>query len=121
MSKRAAGEGHVRQRPDGLWEARISIPGGKPKSFYGKTQAEALRKRNEFKAAYLGGGLDFDADRITFGEYLWRWLNDSYKSSVRERTYDRAESLVRIHLEPNPRICATLKAHGRPPPGPLPA
>ena len=98
--KRAAGEGHVRQRPDGLWETRISIPGGKPKSFYGKTQAEALRKRNEFKAEYLGGGLDFDAERIAFGEYLWRWLNDSYKASVRERTYDRAESLVRVHLEP---------------------
>ena len=47
--KRAAGEGHVRQRPDGLWETRISIPGGKPKSFYGKTQAEALRKRNELR------------------------------------------------------------------------
>jgi len=98
--KRAAGEGHVRQRPDGLWETRISIPGGKPKSFYGKTQAEALRKRNEFKAEYLGASLDFDAERIGFGEYLRRWLNDSYKASVRERTYDRAESLVRVHLEP---------------------
>jgi len=47
---------------------------------------ELREERNEFKAAYLGGGLDFDADRITFGDYLWRWLNDSYKASVRERT-----------------------------------
>ena len=106
MSKRAAGEGHVGRRPDGLWEARISIPGGKPKSFYGKTQAEALRKRNEFKAAYLGGGLDFDADRITFGE------GENLRSSGVPRT-----GPPRAH----PRICATLKAHGRPPPGPLPA
>jgi hypothetical protein len=29
LYKRATGEGHVRKRPDGLWEARISIPGGK--------------------------------------------------------------------------------------------
>ena len=49
--KRAKGEGTIRKRTDGLWEARLSVPGRRtPKSFYGKTQAEALRKRDEAKA-----------------------------------------------------------------------
>jgi integrase len=37
--KRADGEGSIRKRPNGTWEARLSIPGQyKTKSFYGKTQ-----------------------------------------------------------------------------------
>jgi hypothetical protein len=44
--KRANGEGTIRKRPNGLWEARLSTPGHyRAKSFYGKTQAEARRKR----------------------------------------------------------------------------
>jgi hypothetical protein len=40
--KRASGEGTIRKRPNGLWEARLSVPGQyKTKSFYGKTQADA--------------------------------------------------------------------------------
>ncbi len=85
--KRAKGEGTIRKRSDGLWEARLSIPGRNPKSFYGKSQAEALRKRDEAKAG-LGGGLDFDADRLTLGEYMERWLEGPLKRSVAISTYE---------------------------------
>ncbi len=97
--KRAKGEGTIRKRSDGLWEARLPIPGRNPKSFYGKTQAEAIAKRDAAKAS-LGLGVAFDAESIAFGEYLYRWLETSVKGSVRERTYDRAESNVRVHLVP---------------------
>lgn len=49
-TRAAQGAGSIRQRPDGTWEARITVgsnPGtGKPdrKSVYGKTQAEVRKK-----------------------------------------------------------------------------
>lgn len=43
--RRAKGEGTVRERSDGLWEAREppeDVPfGEKPRSFYGKSKSEA--------------------------------------------------------------------------------
>jgi hypothetical protein len=39
--RRGHGEGSIKQRVDGLWEARISLEGGKRKSLYGKTRKEA--------------------------------------------------------------------------------
>jgi hypothetical protein len=49
--RRAKGEGTVRERSDGLWEAREPpevVPFGEsPRSFYGKSKAEAVRKLRE--------------------------------------------------------------------------
>jgi hypothetical protein len=50
--RRAHGEGNIRQRPDGRWEARITVgynPNGtrRRKSVYGKTQAEVRRELNK--------------------------------------------------------------------------
>ncbi len=42
--KRGNGEGNIRQRLDGSWEARLTLPGGRRQSFYGKTR-EAVRVR----------------------------------------------------------------------------
>jgi hypothetical protein len=46
MKRRGHGEGTIRQRRDGRWEATISLgfEGGKRKrkSYYGNTQAEVL-------------------------------------------------------------------------------
>lgn len=70
--KRAKGEGTIRKRADGLWEARLSVPGRRtPKSFYGKTQAEAVKKRAEAKRA-LEDGYSLDSRNQTVGEYLER-------------------------------------------------
>lgn len=33
-TRRGHHEGTIRQRPDGTWEARLSLPGGKRKSLY---------------------------------------------------------------------------------------
>src|SRR3712207_4784279 len=98
--KQAKGEGTIRKRPDGLWEARLSVPGRRaPKSFYGKTQAEALRKREEARAQ-LNRGIDLSAERLTLGEYMERWLGGSLKQSVWARTYEDYAWLTRKHIIP---------------------
>ena len=45
MSKRRGNnEGSITKRPDGLWEARITLDSGKRKSIYAKTRQEAARR-----------------------------------------------------------------------------
>jgi integrase len=44
VKRRSRGEGSIRKRPNGTWEARMTLPNGKQKSFYGKTQREARSK-----------------------------------------------------------------------------
>ncbi len=97
--RRGHGEGNVRQRPDGLWEARVSLPGGKRKSLYGKTRREA---QDALRAALrdLDAGLDFAAGRQTVGQFLDQWLSASVKPSVKTKTYEGYESIVRVRVTP---------------------
>lgn len=44
QGRKRNGEGNVRQRANGLWEARIVLEDGKSKSYYSQTKAEALKK-----------------------------------------------------------------------------
>src|SRR5215210_176515 len=44
-------------------------------------------------------GLVFDAGTLTLGRYLDKWL-PSIKDTVRQRTWERYEQLVRVHIKP---------------------
>ena len=99
MAKRGNNEGSISKRSDGLWMARLSLPGGKRKSFYGETRQEVAQKlaaatRDRDK------GLPIVGERLTVGQHLDQWLETSVKPSVRPRTYEAYASHVRIHLRP---------------------
>ena len=98
--KRAGGEGTVRKHKGGLWEARLPIPGAAPRSFYGKTQKEAIAKRDEARTTLLLGGVAFDAENLTVADYLDQWLQRSVATSVQRSTYRRYEQDVRCHIKP---------------------
>ncbi len=97
--RRGHGEGNIKQRADGLWEARVSLPGGKRKSLYGKTRREAQEK---LRAALrdLDAGVDLATGRQTVGQFLDRWLDDVVKPGVRPKTHHSYAQLVRLHLKP---------------------
>lgn len=95
---RANGEGSVYRQKEGLWAASITVD-GKRRVFYGKTQREAKGKREEFLRA-VSLGVSVDAKKQTVEEFLVRWLEDSQKQSVRPRTYERYEEVVRLHIVP---------------------
>jgi integrase len=97
--RRGHGEGSIKQRADGLWEARVSLEGGKRRSFYGKTRREA---QDKLRAALrdIDAGLDLSADRQTVAQYLDKWLSASAKPSVKVRTYEGYESIVRVRVAP---------------------
>jgi integrase len=100
QKRRGHGEGSIKQRADGLWEARVSLEGGKRRSFYGKTRKEA---QDKLRVALrdLDAGLDLSAGRQTVGQFLDHWLEDVVKPTVRPKTHYSYAQLVRLHLKPN--------------------
>src|SRR5215213_8466424 len=97
--RRGHGEGSIKQRADGLWEARVSLTGGKRRSFYGKTRREAQDKlRSALRD--LDAGLELSADRQTVAQFLEKWLAASVKPSVKVKTYEGYESIVRVRVAP---------------------
>lgn len=104
MAKRANGEGSVRQRADGKWEARISKRdpvSGKLKyfSYYGKTRKEAYDKLVKAQAE-IQKGTFVDPDKITFGDWLTVWLNEYKKNKIRPSTWALYEMMSRVHILP---------------------
>lgn len=100
--KNGNGEGSVFQRKDGYWVAQYAVTSHgttKYRQSYGKTQKEAIQKRNEARIRE-NSGLVFEAGRTTVGEYLDRWLKESVKDSVKPNTYDSYSHLIRRHVIP---------------------
>jgi integrase len=98
MAKRRGNqEGTVYQRSSGVWLAQVSLQGRRlSKSF--STQKEAklwIKKMLE----QIDTGLSFSGAKLTLGEYLQSWLQNA-KGSIRPKTYDQYEGIVRNHLAP---------------------
>jgi integrase len=102
MGKRGNGEGSIGRRKSGGWCAQYTVytsEGRKRRTLYGKTRQEVAAKLSK-ALADREGGLTFDAGAMTVGEYLARWLSHSVRDTVSQKTYERYESIVRVHLSP---------------------
>ena len=99
MAHRGHGDGSIYQRSDGRWAASISLEGGKRKTFYGKTRREV---QEQLKTALhqQQQGMLVVAPQQKVGPFLVQWLEDVHKHTVRPRTYERYESIIRLHLVP---------------------
>ncbi|HEY8602181.1 MAG TPA: site-specific integrase [Thermomicrobiales bacterium] len=103
MSKRGQGEGTIRKRADGRWEAMLTIPqddgNSKRRSIYGKSQGEVRKKLTEAQRT-LDQGDTLITDRQTVGDFLERWLRDVIEPNKAPSTYRTYAGLVRLHLIP---------------------
>ena len=101
--KAASGEGGISKRKDGRVDAYLTIydlDGPRVIRTTKKTKEEARRWLNEKRYQRDQGMLySTDAQRITFGEYLDRWLK-TIKSTVSRHAYIDYEGKVRLHLKP---------------------
>ncbi len=99
--KRGNGEGSVRRRPDGRWEARIAFEReGRVvrRSVYANTRDDAARLlRAAIKAEEEG--LPVPDGRQTVATYLAEWLHGS-KSNLRPQTWRGYERDLRLHVVP---------------------
>ena len=103
MSKRRSnGEGSIIRRKDGLYMARYTVEtatGVKCKTLYAKIRKEASEKLTE-ALALAQKGITADTGAMTVGAFIERWLEDTVRGSVRQSTYQRDESLCRVHIIP---------------------
>ena len=96
--RRANGEGSLRQRSDGLWECTI-MDGFQPdgrrryKSFYGKTQTEVRKKRNEYIRLRDEGMIV--SKEYTFGEWADMWY-ENHKENIKPTTQENYKYTLRI-------------------------
>ncbi|HEY6714444.1 MAG TPA: N-terminal phage integrase SAM-like domain-containing protein [Rubrobacter sp.] len=72
--------------------------GKKRKTIYAKTRQEAAEKLTKAMAD-RDGGLVFDDENLSVGEYLDTWLK-GLTGSVRQSTLDGYEIAVRVHIKP---------------------
>jgi integrase len=99
MSKRGNSEGSITKRSDGRYEARLTTPDGKRRSFYGKTRAEASQKLLQAQKA-VSDGLPLAGERQTMSAFLETWLRDAATPRVRPKTLLRYQQIVRLHIAP---------------------
>lgn len=104
--KNANGAGSIRQRSDGLWEARYCVgndPGtGKPirKSIYGKSQ-KAVRQRLTEITRQLDTNCYVDQDKRPLGAYLDSWMSEYVEPVRTPYTITTYRGVIRNHLKPN--------------------
>jgi integrase len=98
---KANGEGTIYKRGKGYCgQYHVITRDGtkKRRSAYAKTRAEAAEKLAA-AIADRDRGLNFDAGTLTLGEHLDRYLEDA-RGRLRPKPFNRAEGLVRNHIEP---------------------
>ena len=121
--KRLNGEGSIRRRKDGSWEARYYDSTGKRRSVYAKTQAEVRKKleniqnlqgpgettspgRTDLPAApgpaiptEDTGNLSPEEENMTVAEWLATWRQD-FTPNIKETTAIYYDQLIRCHIVP---------------------
>ena len=103
--KRGNNEGCIVKRKDGRWQGSVTIgrndDGTQRRQYvYGKTRSEVAEKVNAL-IHDINTGLFVDKNKSpTLEEWLNFWLVTYKKNSVKEKTYDQYEGVIRVHLAP---------------------
>ena len=90
-------------------------PDGKRRYVSAKHKGEC-REKLRAAMADTNKGLVYDAGTILVSQYLDAWFRDSIKDTVRQRTYERCESVARVHIKPTlgrVKLKALTPAHVR--------
>jgi integrase len=99
MSKRRGNsEGTIAKRADGRWEARVSLPNGTRKSFYGKTREDVQKKLRKAQRD-IESGLSLGDGRQTVEQYLTSWL-ESAKHRLKVTSHYRYTVQIRHNILP---------------------
>src|SRR5215204_1512735 len=100
--RRAKGEGSVYRRKDGRVVGEHLDANGRKRYITSTTKTKTKAEMRAVLRKLLAdrdAGIAYDSENLTVGGYLDRWL-DAVKGSVRERTWERHEQVVRLHLKP---------------------
>lgn len=104
-SSRGNGEGNIRKKKDGRWEARITIGRNengaqKMKYFSGKTRQEAAEKLSNYLNESKKG-IYIEPNRYTVSTWLDDWYNNYVVNRVKTSTRQSYDTCIRVHIKPN--------------------
>lgn len=101
--RRITGEGTVYLRKDGRWEAAAYLPtvgGGRRRiRAYGKTRQQAQARLSTHLVA-SDKGIPVADHSWTVGNYLDYWMRDVAPTTLRPRTIELYEAVIRRHIKP---------------------
>lgn len=98
--RRSPGEGTIRQRADGRFEARWTDRAGKQRSLYDWDRETLRGKLADVLHAQRRGARQAQAGRLTLGAWLTEWLEQVHRPQLEPTTYARYETVIRVHLVP---------------------
>jgi integrase len=98
MKHTAKGNGSVRQRTDGTWEARCYI-NGKRTSFYADRQGDVVKKMRD-ALKMQDEGVFFEPTKATLSQWIDTWLEEYVKISNKPLSYSTYQSRVNTHIKP---------------------
>lgn len=100
MARRGKKEGSIYHRKsDNKWVASVTLDNGKRKVFYGDKREEVAEKLSKALYEQQQGTLTATSKQ-TVEQFLHTWLESTQEGSVKPRTYERYEEIVRLHLVP---------------------
>lgn len=104
-ARRGRGDGSIRQRPNGLWEASLRyidpITGLKERaSFYARSRADAVDRLDEARRRLRGNQHPRD-EGIRLHRFLELWLEDVVRPTRRASTYRSYKTVIEQHLAPS--------------------
>lgn len=97
--RRGTGEGGLRERPDGRWEATLILPDGRRKYLYARSKPAARRRLDDAKADLRQGILPAPG-RLTARAFLTDWVEHVARRRITPNTYAAYSADVRVHLVP---------------------
>jgi len=97
-TRNAKGNGSVRQRSDGTWEARCSI-NGRRKSFYGEKQSDVIKAMRAAQKS-ADDGTYFEPSKLSLSQWLDLWLAEYIAPSAKPLTLSTYKSRIDTHIKP---------------------
>ena len=102
--RRPQGDGTIRKRSDGRWEARIIVGhknDGSPmyKSAFTKTQKSALKQLHQLLDLYRDVDLTEEC-RMTLGEWMDKWMDEYMIFTIKENTIKGYRSQIDHQIKP---------------------
>lgn len=72
----------------------------KVKAIYGKSKGEITEKRKAWQKE-LEAGIDMDTAKMTFGDWLDRWIEVYKRGSIEITTVELYQRIIRLHIKPH--------------------
>lgn len=97
MSRRTKGEGSIKQKKDGRWEAMFYVD-GKPKYITGTDKADVISRWNKAKQA-RDNGTYVESTNMTLNQWIKRWLIVYKRPNVEPKTLESYYVMWKLYIK----------------------